>query len=415
MEKGRGYEVFLPSLYAYAQKVMLRKPQFDYGKLSPKEQTVILKEQSNWEKALRVFEWMKSQEDYVPNFLLTELFRTGGRNPSRVSEIENTAYAAIIDAYADKGSRSQDVFFGRRDKFIQKKAIVEYNVMIKAYGIAKLYDKAFSLFKGMKSQGTWPDECTYNSLIQMFSGGDLVDQAKELLAEMQGLRFKPSCSTFSALIASLCAWGRAYIKLISRGAKLYEQMKKLHGGPDVIASNSMLNLYADLNGLEAKLIFDHLREKGQADGVTFATLIYAYKNMGMLDEAIEIAEEMKQSGLLRDCVTFNKMGAHLRFYLLTLKRRVLLGRGKVLDCARVVLPRRLQVKWLKGIKRIYGQLKYGLIEPNESLYNAIIDGYSAAGRYDLADLVSQEMKLDLDVKQLTDSESEGVVDEVLRW
>ncbi|WMV39184.1 hypothetical protein MTR67_032569 [Solanum verrucosum] len=499
------------------------------------------------------------------------------------------AYAAIIDAYANKGlwAEAEDVFFGRTDKVIQKKAIAEYNVMIKAYGIAKLYDKAFSLFKGMKSQGTWPDECTYNSLIQMFSGGDLVDQAKELLAEMQGLRFKPSCSTFSALIASYVRMNRlsdvvdvfdemskagvkpnevvygtlidgfaeagkfeeamhyfhvmndsgiqanqiiltsmikAYSKLgsVEGAKKLYEQIKNLHGGPDIIASNSMLNLYADLGMVsEAKMIFNHLREKGQADGVTFATLIYAYKNMGMLDEAIEIAEEMKQSGLLRDCMTFNKVmacyatngqlvecgellheminrkllpdGGTFKVLFTILKKggfsveavrqlELSYREGKpyarqavisavysavglhtfaIESCSVITQPglglhlfaynvaiyvygassqidealkifMRIQDEGLEpdivtfinlvgcygkagmveGIKRIYGQLKYGHIEPNESLYNAIIDAYSDAGRYDLADLVSQEMELDLDVKKLTDSESEGVVDEV---
>nr|XP_016492713.1 PREDICTED: pentatricopeptide repeat-containing protein At1g73710-like [Nicotiana tabacum] len=499
------------------------------------------------------------------------------------------AYAAIIDAYADKGlwTEAEDVFFGRRDKkFIPKKEVVEYNVMIKAYGIAKLYDKAFSLFKGMKSQGAWPDQCTYNSLIQMFSGGDLVDQARELLAEMQGLRFKPSCSTFSALIASYVRMNRisdavgvfdemskagvkpnevvygtlidgvaeagkfeeamryfhvmkdsglqanqiiltsmikAYGKLGSvEGAKtLYEQIKNLQGGPDIIASNSMLNLYADFGMVsEAKLIFNYLRERGQADGVTFATLIYAYKNMGMLDEAIEIAEDMKQSGLLRDCVTFNKVMAcyatngqlvECAELLHEMINRKLLPDGgtfKVLftilkkggfsaeavrqlelsyregkpyarqaviiavfsavglhalaieSCNVITQPglelhpfaynvaiyaygaseqidkalkifMRMQDEGLEpdivtfvnlvgcygkagmveGIKRIYGQLKYGLIEPNESLYEAIIDAYGNAGRFDLADLVSQEMKLNLDVKQPTGSESEDAEDE----
>ncbi|KAJ8568916.1 hypothetical protein K7X08_032653 [Anisodus acutangulus] len=407
--------------------------------------------------------------------------------------LSSPAYAAIIDMYADKGlwAEAEDVFFGRRDKFIQKKAIVEYNVMIKAYGIAKLYDKAFSLFKGMKSQGTWPDECTYNSLIQMFSGGGLVDQATELLAEMQGLRFKPSCSTFSALIASYVRMNRlsdavdvfgemskagvkpnevvyeslidgfaeagkfeeamhyfhvmndsgiqanqiiltSMIKAFStlgsvEGAKkLYEQMKNLHGGPDIIASNSILNLYADFGMVsEAKMIFNHLREKGQADGVTFATLIYAYKNMGMLDEAIEIAEEMKQSGLLRDCVTFNKVMAcyatngqlvECGELLNEMINRKLLPDGGTFKVLFTILKKGGcygKAGMVEGIKRIYGQLKYELIEPNKSLYDAIIDAYGNAGRYDLADLVVKKNIRKVD-KAKSDLVLSSILDLVLR-
>ncbi|KAA8524460.1 hypothetical protein F0562_010883 [Nyssa sinensis] len=90
--------------------------------------------------------------------------------------LSSRTYAAVIDTYAEKGlwAEAEGVFFRKRDFVGQKKDVVEYNVMIKAYGKAKLYDKAFSLFKGMKNHGTWPDQCTYNSLIQMLSGSDQV-------------------------------------------------------------------------------------------------------------------------------------------------------------------------------------------------------------------------------------------------
>ncbi|KAM0054873.1 putative tetratricopeptide-like helical domain superfamily, pentacotripeptide-repeat region of PRORP [Helianthus debilis subsp. tardiflorus] len=283
--------------------------------------------------------------------------------------LSSKTYAAVIDAFAQKGlwAEAEYVFGCEREK-----DIVEYNVMIKAYGIAKLYDKAFSLFKGMKSQGIWPDECTYNSLIQMFSGGDLVDEATDLLTEMREAGFKPSCLTFSSIIASyvrltrlsdavsvyhdmvksgvkpnevvfgslingfaetgeleealqyfqlmqesglsvnqvvLTSLIKAYSKAgIIEGARtIYNKMKELPTGPDVVASNSILNLYADLGMVsEAKSIFDYLQENHQADAVSFATMMYVYKNMGMLDEAIHVANEMKDSGLLTDCPSFNK-------------------------------------------------------------------------------------------------------------
>ncbi|XP_050383620.1 pentatricopeptide repeat-containing protein At1g73710 isoform X2 [Argentina anserina] len=289
--------------------------------------------------------------------------------------ISSKTCAAIIDAYADKGlwTEAEVIFYRKGDLVGQMKDIVEYNVMIKAYGKAKLYDKAFSLFRGMKNHGTWPDECTYNSLIQMFSGGDLVDQARDLLTEMQETGLKPQSLTFSALIASYARLGQlsdavnVYQDLLKSGTKpnefvygslingfaeigrveealkyfhymeesgisanqivltslikaygkvgscdgavaLYERLKCFDGGPDVVASNSMINLYADLGMVsEAKLIFENMRAKGWADEIAFATMMYLYKSMGMLDEAIDVAEEMKESGLIKDCASFNKV------------------------------------------------------------------------------------------------------------
>ncbi|MCH92736.1 pentatricopeptide repeat-containing protein, partial [Trifolium medium] len=64
--------------------------------------------------------------------------------------------ASIMDAFAEKGlwAEAESVFYRKRDMAqLQKRDIVEFNVMIKAYGKAKLYDKAVFLFEEMKNQG----------------------------------------------------------------------------------------------------------------------------------------------------------------------------------------------------------------------------------------------------------------------
>ncbi|KAL0328106.1 UNVERIFIED_CONTAM: Pentatricopeptide repeat-containing protein [Sesamum calycinum] len=428
-------------------------------------------------------------------------------------------YAAIIDVYAEKGlwAEAEALFYSNRDACEKKKYVLEYNVMIKAYGKVALYDKAVSLFR---------------------------DNARELLAEMQEAGFKPSCSTFSAVIASfaktkrlsdavdvfqemlradvkpnefvygllidafaedgkleeakhyfhvmedsgisanqiiLTSMIKAYGKIGSvEGAKqLYEKMKTLDGGPDVVASNSMLNIYAEFGMLsEAKAIFDYLRQKDCADGVTFATMMYVYKNMGMLDEAIEVAEEMKQSGLVRDCVTYNKVMAcyatngqlvecgellhemdgrpfamqavitsvfsivGLHAYALescgTFRKedvgfssfaynaaiRAYVAYGKIDEALNMFMKMQDEglepdivtlinlvncygkAGMVEGVKRIHSQLKYGAVEPNESLYKAVIEAYKNANRHELAELVSQEMKFASEAQQFTDSETE---------
>ncbi|KAL8045356.1 hypothetical protein ABFX02_08G108100 [Erythranthe guttata] len=527
--------------------------------------------------------------------LLAKMYVTAGLSEKAKFLVEKSqsyggfsskTYAAIIDVYAENGlwAEAESLFYSNREGSgsVQKKDVLEYNVMIKAYGKGEQYDKAMSLFRGMRNQGTWPDDCTYNSLIQMLAGADLVDNAIDLLAEMQEAGLKATCSTFSAVIATfaknkrlsdavdvfqemlradvkpnevvygslidafaedgnfeeanrylhvmeesgipanhiiLTSMIKAYGKIGSvEGAKqMYEKMNKLDGDPDIVASNSMLNLYGELGMLsEAKLIYDSLREKNGADGVTFATMMYVYKNMGMLDEAIEVAQEMKRSGLVRDCVTYTKVMACYAtkgelvecgelLYEMVVKQKLIPDRGtfKVLytvlkkggipseavreletsynegrpfakqavitsvfsvvglhayaleSCGNFTkedvgfnsfaynaairaytaygkidealkMYMRMQDEGLdpdvvtlinlvncygkagmvEGVKRIHSQLKYGDIEPNESLYEAVIDAYKNANRHDLAQLVSQDMRLASDVRQFTDSESE---------
>ncbi|TKY49326.1 Pentatricopeptide repeat-containing protein [Spatholobus suberectus] len=293
----------------------------------------------------------------------------------RNGELSSSIRAAVMDAFAEKGlwEEAEDVFYGERDLAGRKRDVLEFNVMIKAYGRAKLYDKAVSLFRGMKNHGTWPNESTYNSLVQMLSGADLVDQARDLMDEMQEMGFKPLCQTFSAVIGCYARLDQlsdavsVYEEMVRAGVKpnevvfgslingfaehssleealeyfhmmeesglsanlvvltsllksyckvgnlegakaIYERMKNLEGGLDLVACNSMIGLFADLGLVsEAKLAFENLREKGRADAISYSTIMYLYKDVGLLDEAIEIAEEMKLSGLLRDCVSFNKV------------------------------------------------------------------------------------------------------------
>lgn len=493
-------------------------------------------------------------------------------------------YAAVIDAYAQKGlwAEAEYVF-----SCVTEKDVVGYNVMIKAYGIAKLYDKAFSLFKGMKNQGIWPDECTYNSLIQMFSSGDLVDKAKELLTEMQEASFKPTCLTFSSIIGSYVRLSRVvdaveiYQEMVKSGVKpnevvfgslingfaetgeleealryfqlmqesgllanqvvltslikayskagivdgartIYNKMKELPDGPDIVASNSILSLYATLGMVsEAELIFDCLKENHQADAVSFATMMYVYKNMGMIDEAIKVAKQMKDSGLLTDCSSFTKamafyaksgnltecggmlhemivtqkltptdatfkvlftvlkkggipteaveqlefayheskpyaketvitavfsvVGLHtyaldffedsitfdasLDIFVYNVAIYVFGGSGRIDDALKMFMRMQdegleadvvtyiylvgcyAKAGMLEGVKRIYSKLKYGKIDRNESLFNAIIEAYKFVKRHDLAELVNQEMKLVSDTEPLSNSENEDEADE----
>ncbi|KAJ9171000.1 hypothetical protein P3X46_019055 [Hevea brasiliensis] len=498
--------------------------------------------------------------------------------------LSSSTRAAILDAYAEKGlwTEAEAVFHRMRALAGQRRDILEYNVMIKAYGKGKLYEKAFSLFKSMRNHGTWPDECTYNSLIQMFSGADLVDQARDLLGEMKGAGFKPLCLTFSSIIACYARLGQlsdavdVYQEMVSAGVKpnevvygaiingyaeagkveealeyfckmeecgisanqivltslikvysklgsfdsakqLYQKMMCLEGGPDIIASNSMISLYAELGMIsEAELVFNNLREKGSADGVSYATMMYLYKSMGMLDEAIDVAEEMKQSDLLRDNMSYNKVMAcfasdgqllecgkllhemigqkllpddgTFKILFTVLKKGGLpteavmqlessyqegkpyarqaiitsvfsvvglhalaLESCEIFTEADVALDSfaynvaiyaygsageidkalntfmKMQDEGLEpdlvtcinlvhcygkagmveGVKRIYSQIKYGEIKPNDSLFKAVVDAYKDANRPDLVELVNQELRFGFDSQQFSDYDSDS--------
>lgn len=214
--------------------------------------------------------------------------------------------AAIIDAYAEKGLwfEAESVFVWKRDLVGKKMDVMEYNVMIKAYGKAELYEKAFLLFKSMKNRGTWPDECTYNSLIQMFSGGGLVDEARRLLIEMQGMEFKPTCQTFSAVIASYARLG-----LMSDAVEVYDIM--VHAGvePNEILYGVLINGFAEIGQAEEALKYFRLMEESgiAANQIVLTSLIKAFSKVGSLEDAKRMYNRMKNMEDDVDTIASNSM------------------------------------------------------------------------------------------------------------
>ncbi|KAH6763993.1 Pentatricopeptide repeat superfamily protein [Perilla frutescens var. frutescens] len=248
-------------------------------------------------------------------------------------------YNVMIKAYgkAQMYDKAVSLFRGMRNQGTWPDECT-YNSLIQMLAGGDLVDKAREFLTEMLDGGLKPSCSTFSAVIASFAENKSFSDAVDVLQEMILLDVKPNEIVYGSLIDAFAEDGKfeeanqyfqamedsgiaanqviltsmikAYGKIGSvEGAnRMYEKMKMFEGGPDIVASNSMLNLYAEVGMLsEAEVIYDHLRERNLADGVTFATMMLVYKNMGMLDSAIEVAERMKESGLVRDCVTYNKV------------------------------------------------------------------------------------------------------------
>ncbi|WCJ30661.1 Pentatricopeptide repeat (PPR) superfamily protein [Euphorbia peplus] len=227
-----------------------------------------------------------------------EKFQLDGRLSSKTR-------AAIMDVYAEMALWDEAEAVFRNPSFMgQKRDILEYNVMIKAYGKGKLYDKAFYLFKSMRNQGTWPDECTYNSIIQMFSGADLVDQAWDLLTEMQEAGFKPKCLTFSSLIA-------CYIRLgqLSNAVDIYKEMVKVGVKPNEVVYGALINGFANAGEVDKALEYFRMMEGSgiPANQIVLTSLIKVYSKLGCFDSAKQLYQKMRGLEGGPDIIASNSM------------------------------------------------------------------------------------------------------------
>ncbi|KAI3681919.1 hypothetical protein L6452_36726 [Arctium lappa] len=250
-------------------------------------------------------------------------------------------------------------------------SVLEFNVMIKAYGINKKYDEACRMIDSMDEYGVIPDKCNYNSLIQMLASADLPEKATSYLRKMQDSGLVSDCIPYCAVISSFVKLGQlemavglfkemvgfkleldvvvygvlinAYadvgnieeashyvnaikemglpmnvvicnslIKLYTKvgclkdAEEAYYILQRLDVGPDVYSSNCMIDLYTERSMVKpAEEIFEKLRRNGNANEFSYAMMLCMYKKIGSFEEAFEIAQKMREFGLLTDLLSYN--------------------------------------------------------------------------------------------------------------
>ncbi|KAK7268654.1 hypothetical protein RIF29_21359 [Crotalaria pallida] len=282
-------------------------------------------------------------------------------------------YAANIDAYGEHGHalEAEKVFIWCQER--KSLSILEFNVMIKAYGIGKCYDKACQLFDSMEKHGVVADKCSYSSLIQFLTSADKPHIAKPYLQKMQESGLASDCIPYCSVISSFAKLGQlemaedTYMEMIRHGVQpdvivygvlinafadvgsfkkamsyidemeraglpgntvIYNSLIKLYtkvddlkkaqetykllqsseAGPDVYSSNCMIDLYTKRSMVDqAKEIFETLKVNGAANEFTFSMMLCLYNKVKKFDEAIQIAKQMRNSGLLTHVLSYNNV------------------------------------------------------------------------------------------------------------
>ncbi|MCL7044671.1 hypothetical protein MKW94_006455 [Papaver nudicaule] len=288
-------------------------------------------------------------------------------------EMSLECYSANIDAYGERGYvlEAEKAFICCKER--KKLSVFEYNVMIKAYGIGKKYDKACELFDDMEKNGVLPDKCSYNSLVQILSGADLPYAARVYLRKMQQVGLVSDCVPYCAVISSFVKAGQldlaedilkemvrfgvqpdvvvfgvlinafadvgsvkkaseyvdamrnaglpgnqviynSLIKLYTKvgyleeAKEMYDLLQSSESGPEAFSSNCMIDLYSERAMVtQAEKIFEDMKLRGDANEFSYVMMLCMYRKIGRLDEAIGIAQRMREMKLLTDLLSFNNV------------------------------------------------------------------------------------------------------------
>ncbi|XWS08892.1 hypothetical protein CRYUN_Cryun40dG0039400 [Craigia yunnanensis] len=218
--------------------------------------------------------------------------------------MSSEGYSANIDAFGERGHafEAEKVFVCCQER--KRLTVLEFNVMIKAYGIGKSYDKACWLFDSMQSYGVLPDKCSYSSLIQILASADLPHVAKCYLKKMQEVGLVSDSIPYCAVISSFVKLGE-----LEMAEGLYSEMIQYKVEPDVVVYGVLINAFADLGSVkEATSYVNAMKSAGlPGNAVIYSSLIKLYTKVGYLKEAHEVYELLQLSGFHPDVYSSNCM------------------------------------------------------------------------------------------------------------
>ncbi|CAI0559293.1 unnamed protein product [Linum tenue] len=116
--------------------------------LRNKEWSIILKEQSNWERAFEIFEWFKSKRCYELNVIHYNMMLRILGSDKKWSLLESLCHEMAVKRITPINST--------------------YGTLIDFYSKVGLKEKALSWLEKMNQQGMSPDEVTMGIVLQMY-------------------------------------------------------------------------------------------------------------------------------------------------------------------------------------------------------------------------------------------------------
>ncbi|KAL5139230.1 Pentatricopeptide repeat-containing protein [Glycine soja] len=290
-------------------------------------------------------------------------------------------YAASIDAYGEHGHtlEAKKVFIWSQKQ--KNLSVLEFNVMIKAYGIGKCYEKACQLFDSMEQHGVVADRCSYTSLIQILTTSDQPHMAKPYLKKMQEAGLVSDCIPYCVVICSFAKLGQ-----LEMAEDIYWEMIRHGVQPDVIVYSILINVFSDAGRVKEAISYvDEMKKAGlPGNTVIYNSLIKLYAKIDNLEKAqeayklLQLSEEgpnVYSSNCMIDLYVKQSMVGQAKQIFDTLKKNG--GANEFTFAMMLCLYKKIE-RFDEAIQIAKQIRKLGPL--TELSYNNVLDLYAIAGR-----------------------------------
>ncbi|XP_059076511.1 pentatricopeptide repeat-containing protein At2g13600-like [Cryptomeria japonica] len=196
---------------------------------------------------------------------------------------------ALIDVYAKCGSiqKARELFDN-----IHHPDLASWTAMIKGYALNGVLDEALMLFKEMPQR----DVVSWNAIIAGCLQNGFFDEALEIFRNMQLAGVKPDSSTFARILPACSKLGA-----LEQGMEIHQKIIETGLLPDAFGT-ALIKMYAKCGIIQkARRLFNKI---GQPGVFSWNAIIAGYAMHGYSEDAIELFELMKHTGINPNHLSF---------------------------------------------------------------------------------------------------------------
>merc|ERR1719238_2434227 len=172
-----------------------------------------------------------------------------------------------------------------------------YGSMIKAYGRARDIERVRELWGEMRRRHVTPTSITLGCVIDALVNNGFPDEALSLVREMKE---DETCKDIlNTVIYSTLLKGFAQARQPGRVQEVFEEMKEMGIACNTVSYNTMLDANARTGKMDrADELFREMVASGVSpDVITYSTLVKGYCQAGDIDRGYQVLKEMVSSGV----------------------------------------------------------------------------------------------------------------------
>merc|ERR1719482_1673006 len=172
-----------------------------------------------------------------------------------------------------------------------------YGSMIKAYGRARDIERVRELWNEMRRRNVTPTSITLGCMIDALVCNGLPDEAFGLVREIRDE--SEYADVLNTVIYSTLLKGFAQARQPGRVQDVFDEMKEMGIACNTVSYNTMLDANARTGKMDrADELFREMQESGVSpDVITYSTLVKGYCQAGDIDRGYQVLNEMVATGV----------------------------------------------------------------------------------------------------------------------